>query len=127
MSRWRRTRPRPQCPAYSPPAMLRTRPIARQSPPPAWAAWRRSRPSASWHCMRAIAWRQSSLISLSLHHVSHHFGYHLMTFTLPNLPYAHDALAPHMSKETLEFHHSKHHQAYVTNGNNAIKGTEFEG
>ena len=48
-----------------------------------------------------------------------------MTFTLPNLPYAHDALAPYMSKETLEFHHDKHHQAYVTNGNNAIKGTEF--
>ena len=50
-----------------------------------------------------------------------------MTFTLPNLPYAHDALAPHMSKEALEYHHDKHHQAYVTNGNNAIKGTEFEG
>jgi Fe-Mn family superoxide dismutase len=50
-----------------------------------------------------------------------------MTFTLPPLPYAYDALGPHMSKETLEFHHDKHHQAYVTNGNNAIKGTEFEG
>src|SRR3954462_754865 len=50
-----------------------------------------------------------------------------MTFTLPNLPYAYDALAPHMSKETLEYHHDKHHQTYVTNGNNAIKGTEFEG
>ena len=50
-----------------------------------------------------------------------------MTLTLPNLPYSHDALAPHMSKETLEYHHDKHHQAYVTNGNNAIKGTEFEG
>ena len=50
-----------------------------------------------------------------------------MTFTLPPLPYAHDALGPHMSKETLEYHHDKHHQAYVTNGNNAIKGTEFEG
>jgi Fe-Mn family superoxide dismutase len=50
-----------------------------------------------------------------------------MTFTLPDLPYAHDALGPYMSKETLEFHHDKHHQAYVTNGNNAIKGTEFEG
>src|SRR6201993_4168754 len=49
-----------------------------------------------------------------------------MTFTLPNLPYAHDALAPHMSKETLEYHHDKHHQAYVTNGNNATKGPEFE-
>src|ERR1041384_7224867 len=60
-------------------------------------------------------------------HVSHQFGHHPMTFTLPNLPYSHDALAPHMSKETLEYHHDKHHQAYVTNGNNAIKGTEFEG
>src|SRR5207248_9643978 len=50
-----------------------------------------------------------------------------MTFTLPNLPYAHDALGPYMSKETLEYQHDKHHQAYVTNGNNAIKGTEFEG
>src|SRR5207237_9151986 len=50
-----------------------------------------------------------------------------MTFTLPDLPYAYDALAPHMSKETLEYHHDKHHQAYVTNGNNLLKGTEFEG
>ncbi len=50
-----------------------------------------------------------------------------MSFTLPELPYAYDALQPYMSKETLEFHHDKHHQAYVTNGNNLIKGTEFEG
>ena len=50
-----------------------------------------------------------------------------MTFTLPNLPYAHDALAPHMSKETLEYHHDKHHQAYVTNANNLIKGSGLEG
>lgn len=50
-----------------------------------------------------------------------------MTFTLPDLPYSHDALQPFMSKETLEYHHDKHHLAYVTNGNNAIKGTEFEG
>jgi len=49
-----------------------------------------------------------------------------MAFELPPLPYAHDALAPFMSKETLEFHHDKHHQAYVTNGNNALKGTEWE-
>ena len=49
-----------------------------------------------------------------------------MTFTLPNLPYAYDALAPHMSKETLEFHHDKHHQAYVTNGNNLLKGSGLE-
>ena len=50
-----------------------------------------------------------------------------MSFTLPPLPYAYDALQPYMSKETLEFHHDKHHQAYVTNGNNLLKGTEFEG
>jgi Fe-Mn family superoxide dismutase len=49
-----------------------------------------------------------------------------MPFTLPELPYAYDALQPYMSKETLEFHHDKHHQAYVTNGNNLLKGTEFE-
>src|SRR3569833_1643317 len=50
-----------------------------------------------------------------------------MTFTLPDQPYAYDALQPYMSKETLEYHHDKHHQAYVTNGNNLLKGTEFEG
>ena len=49
-----------------------------------------------------------------------------MPFSLPDLPYAHDALAPHMSKETLEFHHDKHHLAYVNNGNNLLKGTEWE-
>ncbi|MBO0662331.1 superoxide dismutase [Jiella sp. MQZ9-1] len=40
-----------------------------------------------------------------------------MAFTLPELPYAYDALGPYMSKETLEFHHDKHHNAYVTKGN----------
>ena len=49
-----------------------------------------------------------------------------MEHTLPALPYAMDALTPHISKETLEYHYSKHHQAYVTNLNNLIKGTEFE-
>lgn len=49
-----------------------------------------------------------------------------MAFTLPPLPYALDALAPHISKETLEFHYGKHHQAYVTNLNNLVSGTEFE-
>lgn len=49
-----------------------------------------------------------------------------MEHTLPPLPYAMDALAPHMSKETFEYHYGKHHQAYVTNLNNLIKGTEFE-
>ncbi len=49
-----------------------------------------------------------------------------MEHTLPALPYAMDALAPHISKETLEFHYGKHHQTYVTNLNNLVKGTEFE-
>ncbi|MDD5393253.1 MAG: Fe-Mn family superoxide dismutase [Thiothrix sp.] len=49
-----------------------------------------------------------------------------MTHTLPELPFAKDALAPHMSAETLEFHHGKHHNAYVTNLNNLIPGTQFE-
>jgi superoxide dismutase, Fe-Mn family len=50
-----------------------------------------------------------------------------MSFSLPDLPYSHDALAPNMSKETLEFHHDKHHLAYVNAGNNLLKGTEWEG
>ena len=50
-----------------------------------------------------------------------------MTFSLPDLPYAYDSLGPYMSKETLEFHHDKHHLAYVNNGNNLLKGTEWEG
>jgi Fe-Mn family superoxide dismutase len=50
-----------------------------------------------------------------------------MSFSLPDLPYPHDALAPHMSRETLEYHHDKHHLAYVNNGNNLLKGTEWEG
>jgi Fe-Mn family superoxide dismutase len=49
-----------------------------------------------------------------------------MEHTLPALPYAMDALQPHISKETLEYHYGKHHQTYVTNLNNLIKGTEFE-
>jgi len=49
-----------------------------------------------------------------------------MAHELPQLPYALDALAPHISKETLEFHYGKHHQTYVTNLNNLIVGTEFE-
>jgi Fe-Mn family superoxide dismutase len=50
-----------------------------------------------------------------------------MAFELPALPYAKDALAPDISVETLEFHHGKHHQTYVTNLNNLVPGTEFEG
>ncbi len=49
-----------------------------------------------------------------------------MEHKLPQLPYELDALSPHLSKETLEFHYGKHHQTYITNLNNQIKGTEFE-
>ena len=49
-----------------------------------------------------------------------------MQHQLPPLPYTLDALQPHISKETLELHYGKHHQAYVTNLNNLVKGTEFE-
>jgi Fe-Mn family superoxide dismutase len=49
-----------------------------------------------------------------------------MEHTLPDLPYAKDALQPHISAETLEFHHDKHHATYVTNLNKLIPGTEFE-
>ncbi len=49
-----------------------------------------------------------------------------MAIELPPLPYERTALAPHISAETIEFHYGKHHQAYVTNLNNQIKGTEFE-
>lgn len=49
-----------------------------------------------------------------------------MEHTLPALPYEKNALEPHISAETLEFHHGKHHQTYVTNLNNLIPGTEFE-
>ena len=46
-----------------------------------------------------------------------------MAFTLPDLPYALDALAPHISKETLELHHGKHHQAYVNKLNDLVEGS----
>ena len=49
-----------------------------------------------------------------------------MEHQLPALPFPKDALAPHMSAETFDYHYSKHHQAYVTNLNNLIKGTEYE-
>lgn len=49
-----------------------------------------------------------------------------MSFTLPTLPYAYDALEPYFDKTTMEIHHSKHHQAYVTNLNNAISNTEHQ-
>lgn len=50
-----------------------------------------------------------------------------MAFELPQLPYAYDALEPHIDARTMEIHHTKHHNAYTTNLNNAISGTELEG
>jgi len=49
-----------------------------------------------------------------------------MAYTLPELPYAFDALEPHIDAKTMEIHHDRHHGAYVTNVNNAIAGTEFD-
>ena len=49
-----------------------------------------------------------------------------MAFELPPLPYAKNALAPTISEETIEYHYGKHHQTYVTNLNNLVKGSEFE-
>jgi Fe-Mn family superoxide dismutase len=49
-----------------------------------------------------------------------------MAFQLPDLPYAHDALEPHVDTMTMQIHHGKHHNAYVTNLNNAVQGTEWE-
>jgi Fe-Mn family superoxide dismutase len=49
-----------------------------------------------------------------------------MSFTLADLPYPYDAMQPYLSKESFEYHHDKHHAAYVANANNLIKGTEYE-
>jgi len=50
-----------------------------------------------------------------------------MAFELPQLPYAYDALEPHIDARTMEIHHSKHHNGYTNNLNNAIAGTDLEG
>ena len=50
-----------------------------------------------------------------------------MAFELPELTYAHDALEPHIDAKTMEIHHGKHHNAYTTNLNNALEGTDMEG
>ncbi len=51
----------------------------------------------------------------------------IMSFTLPVLPYSYDALEPHIDAQTMEIHYTKHHQAYVTNLNNAVSGSALEG
>jgi superoxide dismutase, Fe-Mn family len=50
-----------------------------------------------------------------------------MAYEVPALPYAYDALEPHVDKATMEFHHDKHHQAYVDKANGALEGTEYDG
>ncbi|MFT5986190.1 MAG: Fe-Mn family superoxide dismutase, partial [Planctomycetota bacterium] len=50
-----------------------------------------------------------------------------MAFELPKLPYAYDALAPHIDERTMQIHHGKHHQGYTNNLNAAIEGTDMEG
>jgi Fe-Mn family superoxide dismutase len=57
----------------------------------------------------------------------YHLKQQIMAFELPKLPYAYDALEPHIDAMTMEIHHSKHHNAYTTNLNAAIAGTELEG
>ena len=51
----------------------------------------------------------------------------MMAYELPNLPYAHDALEPHIDARTMEIHHGKHHQAYINKVNAAIEGSDLEG
>ena len=58
---------------------------------------------------------------------SNNLNKNIMAFELPQLPYAYDALEPHIDARTMEIHHSKHHNAYTTNLNAAIAGTDLEG
>jgi superoxide dismutase, Fe-Mn family len=56
-----------------------------------------------------------------------HLNNNIMAFELPQLPYAYNALEPHIDARTMEIHHSKHHNAYITNVNAAVAGTDLEG
>ena len=82
------------------------------------------------HCARSkhvlSLFAESAHVWRSLFKNFNHHEDSKMEHTLPQLPYAIDALEPHYSKETFEYHHGKHHNTYVVNLNNLIKGTEFE-
>ena len=80
-------------------------------------------------CLGAtIAGQEGKRLPIKSSSASHPRSEHaIMAFTLPDLPYSYDALAPYMSRETLEYHHDKHHKAYVDNGNKLLAGTEWEG
>ncbi len=65
-------------------------------------------------------------LGLNFKFVTHLIKINIMSHQLPNLPYEYTALEPHIDARTMEIHHSKHHNAYVTNLNNAIAGTEME-
>jgi Fe-Mn family superoxide dismutase len=62
-----------------------------------------------------------------LEYARSHQGRPLMAFSLPDLPYSKDALAPHISSDTLEFHHGKHHKTYVDKANAALEGSDYDG
>jgi len=67
------------------------------------------------------------MINFGIHFFINHLNKYIMAFELPKLPYAYDALEPHIDARTMEIHHTKHHNAYTTNLNAAIAGTDMEG
>jgi superoxide dismutase, Fe-Mn family len=73
---------------------------------------------------RFLVWRRTCCMGFGNHHL--HKENPVMTHELPELPYAETALEPHISAETLQYHHSKHHAKYVSNLNELLSGTELE-
>ena len=107
------------------PGATRTRSRGRCSGPPGRMP-RRSRRLAGKARPRRIVGPPGGSTSLELRHFETDRGVTRWPFSVPDLPYAKDALEPHIDAQTMEIHHDKHHAAYVTNLNNAVAGTEFE-
>src|SRR6478752_7714496 len=85
----------------------------RQLGPPPWSPlWRIGRAARSFSMDRVIPWSGGQIT---------------MAFELPPLPYDYNALEPYIDAQTMQLHHDKHHQAYVTNLNAALEGTDLEG